>query len=794
MLQALAPYFLNPLAAAVGIGLLAVPILIHLINRLRYRRVEFAAMEFLLASQQQNRRRVLIEQLLLLLLRLAAVALLTLLIGRLVLDASQLALFRGATLHHIVVLDDSLSTQDRAGRETAFDRGLAYIEGLVGDGETAGRTTLSVYRTSRPEAPLAGLAERTVSRQMASELAVELESLQPTFGRTDWTAVLTGLAERIEADPESIATVHLVTDARSADWESASSLLPSLQAIETAGGQLVLVRTVEQSQPNLTLAGLRPLAATTAVGVPMRLEVTVANGGPQPSERTSVGLSLDGEATPVTVEIEPIAPGEQTTATAELMFQTPGLHAVTATLPLDGLEGDNARSVTLDVPPSNPVLIVDSDPAAAGGNYVADALAADRALTGFAPTVVLPGELVRTPLEGFQAVYLVNVGRVDSETAASLASYVRGGGGLIWFLGEQSRQLAEQPLGPDGAFLLPGRVSEPLMLEPAAEADIVAGDHPIFRVLGGAENPFLDVVDLQRYYRLDDLSDEADVLARLRNNAPLVVEHRLGEGRVVTVLTAAGSQPDGEGNRWNNWAGGPGAPSFAVFVLELQQYVARRRESQTQAVGEPIVVRVPAIDYRPRVEVTKPDGTGLAIDATPAARDPQSIADPDTSPNETTIDRDGTAADEPATRDTGTEETAAEETAADGAATGDTVTGGTAAGGELEAVFTQTMQPGVYRIELSPQTAAPGDVEVRLLALTTAPQEGQLELVDAGTLSQQLAGLQTLAVRSPDEIARMQSSEGRGGLLRTLVAALVVVLVLEQALAYRMGYHTRPAG
>ena len=65
-----------------GVALASVPIIVHLINRLRYRRVRFAAMEFLLKSQQRNRRRLMIEQLLLLLLRIAIVAGILLLISR----------------------------------------------------------------------------------------------------------------------------------------------------------------------------------------------------------------------------------------------------------------------------------------------------------------------------------------------------------------------------------------------------------------------------------------------------------------------------------------------------------------------------------------------------------------------------------------------------------------------------------------------------------------------------------------------------------------------------------------
>ena len=54
--------------------LVGVPVLIHLINMLRHRRVKWAAMEFLLQSQKRNRTWVMLKQLLLLLLRMLAVA------------------------------------------------------------------------------------------------------------------------------------------------------------------------------------------------------------------------------------------------------------------------------------------------------------------------------------------------------------------------------------------------------------------------------------------------------------------------------------------------------------------------------------------------------------------------------------------------------------------------------------------------------------------------------------------------------------------------------------------------
>ena len=50
-------FFLNPAIAVPGAALVIVPILIHILSRLRYKKVRFAAMEFLLKSEELNRRR-----------------------------------------------------------------------------------------------------------------------------------------------------------------------------------------------------------------------------------------------------------------------------------------------------------------------------------------------------------------------------------------------------------------------------------------------------------------------------------------------------------------------------------------------------------------------------------------------------------------------------------------------------------------------------------------------------------------------------------------------------------------
>src|SRR5438128_1047176 len=104
--------FANPGFLAAGGALVSAPIIIHLINRMRFKRLRWAAMEFLLKAQKRNRRRLIIEQLLLLLLRCTLVALVALLVSRLV-ERSTAAGQDAREFTHIVLLDDSLSMTDQ---------------------------------------------------------------------------------------------------------------------------------------------------------------------------------------------------------------------------------------------------------------------------------------------------------------------------------------------------------------------------------------------------------------------------------------------------------------------------------------------------------------------------------------------------------------------------------------------------------------------------------------------------------------------------------------------------------
>ena len=126
-------FFVHGAIAWTGLALLSIPILIHLINRRRFLRIDWAAMEFLLEALKRNRRRLRLEQLILLLLRMALLLLVAFVLARPVLSDKGLAWMASMLRSEdkILLLDDSFSTSRKEGGKTAFGRAVDAINGQV---------------------------------------------------------------------------------------------------------------------------------------------------------------------------------------------------------------------------------------------------------------------------------------------------------------------------------------------------------------------------------------------------------------------------------------------------------------------------------------------------------------------------------------------------------------------------------------------------------------------------------------------------------------------------------------
>ena len=274
----IAQHFFNPSFVAGGSALVAAPILIHLINRLRYRRVRFAAMEFLLESDQRNQRRILFEQLLLLLLRILIVLAIVALVAGLILDPNQLSLFRGAQEHHLVLLDDSGSMRNHWGDTTAFDEALDTVRKLTAEGAARpGRQKFSLMMLSDVDNLV--FSQRDVDEAFQNELETNIENLHCSYRMLDLVTGLEAARELFADEKATIQYLHVVSDFRERDWLNQKALSSSIGALDDAGVTVNLVKTVPQIHDNLSVVSLSGDIHVAATEIPIRLRTRVKNFG-----------------------------------------------------------------------------------------------------------------------------------------------------------------------------------------------------------------------------------------------------------------------------------------------------------------------------------------------------------------------------------------------------------------------------------------------------------------------------------------------------------------------------------
>ncbi|MEZ6118644.1 MAG: BatA domain-containing protein [Pirellulaceae bacterium] len=621
--------------------LVLLPLLIHLINMMRQKKVQWAAMEFLLKSYKKHRRWVWLKQLLLLLLRMVAVATLVAMLAKLVTKDEWTSFFSGRATHHYVLLDDSVSMGDRSGNTEVFDvarQAITQITARAAQQSTPQKMTLirfsqaskSVNQTAVEAMDLADLNAEMITGSFEELLQNKGSSLQVSDLAVGPEAAV-GLAESLIADAvDEKRILHVISDFRQPSAADLQQTKDALGRLENEGTEVRFVRCAQQRRANLALTELAPAEGTQAAGVPFFVNVKVKNLGEQTVPQVLVRIKTvtyakapDGSESPPQTDqlpdilINQLEPGQTALRQVQVAFAAPGQHVIEASLPPDALEADNRIWNVIDIPEGAPVLIVDSDLEQTGAYYLESVFRPGlRTNTGIMPTSQ-PLEFLRDAsvdeLAKFDSIYLVNIASLDEKSMENLNRYVTDGGGLGVFLGPDVNANAYTRWYDEGrgAFPLPLATDKELPLRTSGEPDVQFQDHPIFQVLLGERNPFARTIAVQRYFApplrwQPPEQSTVQMAARLRNGDPLVVEQRLGDGRVVAFLTTVNPE-------WNNWAR---EPSFVVVMLQMQSHLAAPlRDIAARYVGSPIQLQLPTDAFAQEVRFVPPQDTSLGAAA-----------------------------------------------------------------------------------------------------------------------------------------------------------------------------------
>ncbi len=547
-----------------GAALVALPILIHLLNRRRYVIVPFAAMSFLLAAFRQRRRRLRMENLLLLLLRCLIVLLAALAMALpFVAEDSPLAALSGGRRELVFLLDRSGSMGRLvAPGVTADDRVLEALRRRIGSlsEERGDAVTLVCMGSGNPlPAPIGA----TPSMALAA-----LDGLPPPSGVADVLAAARLLSDRVRPARPGRLDVVVLTDLQRVSWAEVGPSLGAafVRAFEQGGGSLRIepVTSGEREPFNVGVQSLAALEPLPRAGEPLAFSAVLRNWSESQPGQVEARFELDG----VRVDSQAVSLAPLGTATVEsrLRLDAPGAHHVTVSVPSDDLPLDDSRTLALAAHDRPRVLLVDGSPGGAdplswSTGYLSLALDPQQAgaAARFEPTTWEAARLDGTTaqLATFDALVLSDVGGLTEEQADALSRTVQAGTPLLIFVGPNVEpQLWASRLQPRG--LLPMAVGE-VRGDPsgATGEDYVtlALPEPPPPALALFADPRLAVLLQVPVFAWRDLSPlpapeggapapEARVLATfadaLGHTMPALVEGRLGRGRVLLCATSAG--------------------------------------------------------------------------------------------------------------------------------------------------------------------------------------------------------------------------------------------------------------
>lgn len=603
----------------------AAPLLIHLWSRHRFREVDWAALQFLLAAMRKNARRLQLQQWLLLAVRTLLVVLVVLAVAEPYGASSLAGSSASVPAHKVLVIDSSYSMGYRAGDSTHFDRARQLAADLVRNSSSADAFTVIAM----------GDPARTIlGREVVDPTAVadQILSLPQGHAGADLSATFDLVAEAINRNASDARgldrqEVYFFTDLQRTTWApgTPAELKSENVAIKdrftdlAKQAALVVVDVGTPGAANLAVTQLATDEPFVSIGRAVSLTATLHQFGDQPRKDCVVELAVDDQ--PVGEQTVDIPAGGDASVHFTHRFNSPGCHAVAIRATGDELPIDNSRYLALPVKERIRVLCVAGREGAA--KYVASALNPDPAAnSAIEPVIVTEGDLEELELANFDCIFLCNVAQLTAGEAERLARYAAAGGGVVFFLGDrviadQYNALAHESPNPKSEIrnpnsLLPTRLG-PVTATTSFGIDPLDHRHPIVAPFRGRERAGLLTTPISRYYKLELPQDRAgvEVAAALPGGDPLIVAASLGRGRTVVVATDGSlTSVDPEtGEPWTTW---PTWPSFLPVVRELLAYASGgRHEQMQQPVGTTINGTLPASSSNAndtKLQIVRPNG------------------------------------------------------------------------------------------------------------------------------------------------------------------------------------------
>lgn len=345
------PSFLASGFALAGAACMLGPIVIHLMNRSRFKTVHWGAMEFLREAVQSNRRVLHLRDAVLLTLRTLAVLFFGLALARPYWSDVSAAFQGNQPIHAVLLVDNSMSMGVETIAGTTLDmakrKAIEFVESLPQSSRVTVLPTCG--------AATAGWSDPLHTRSDAIEAIQQIRL-------TDQAANISRAAGAAQAAGEKLPRMQprivLFSDQQRQAWRSVgegTESLPEMQVVSVPSGV----------SENTWVEDLSLQDGLTDIGITSKFNARLRHQGGNPRLSVPVTFKVDGiEVDTQTVDFE--AGDSVRLVTFEYLFDSadiepgqPHFLPVEVELPSDRLPADDRRSLVVPIVSSLPVVFID---------------------------------------------------------------------------------------------------------------------------------------------------------------------------------------------------------------------------------------------------------------------------------------------------------------------------------------------------------------------------------------------------------------------------------------------------
>lgn len=410
--------FLNPL---VLFGLIAasIPVILHLLNLRKLRKIEFSSLHFLKELQKNKIRKIKIKQILLLILRTLIVILLVFSFSRPVMKGYLSGFGSHAKTSVVIILDDSysMSRDDENGNyfSRAKESAVKIIE-LMEEGDD-----LSVIRTSQlPDIAI----KNSINFQAAK---TELNRFKIGYKFSNSFSAFNSASQILTESKNYNKEVYFITDNQKSNYKTDDFSGKQLFDNNT---RLYIIDIGKESKGNNAIEKVEIANRIFEKESPINLKVTLRNYGAE-AKNSLLSVYIAGKR----VSQKNVEIGSTTVTDINFIPRQTGFVEGYVELEEDDLPLDNRRYFSFFIPERlNLLLSAEDDNDYEMVKLVLNSFSNDSLKESFFNISAKKNSaFVSTDLSGFDAILLFGAGNLSSGDVERIKTFLTNGGGLIFF-------------------------------------------------------------------------------------------------------------------------------------------------------------------------------------------------------------------------------------------------------------------------------------------------------------------------------------------------------------------------